>query len=102
MELPALLGAGCSRSALRWLAAKGYVIHAVEKRRPRSAQRSFHQTANLSFVATTCFVLTPNGLAIARSLEQEPDQARQESAPGNEPLLPCWAPDSANCGWGVW
>jgi hypothetical protein len=73
VELPALLEAGCSRSVLRWLASKGYVEHALERTRPQAGRRSFRRTANLSFAARSCFVLTPSGLAVARQFDQAHD-----------------------------
>ncbi len=70
VELAALLEAGCSRSALRWLTARGFLEHAWEKTRLNASSRSFKKTANLSLAANSCFVLTPSGIMMARQLEQ--------------------------------
>jgi hypothetical protein len=101
VELSALLGAGCTRSALRCLVSKGYVEHAVEKTRPKATARSFRRMANLSFSAATCFLLTPSGIAVAQQLGRASGlviQPQAEGGPvvpaeGESYLLPHWDAD---------
>ena len=66
VELANLLEAGCTRTALRWLVAQGYVEHAIETTRASAKKRSFRRVANLSMAAKTCFVLTAKGVTLAR------------------------------------
>ncbi len=70
VELPALLDVGCTRNALRWLVANGYVEHAIEKSVPNAAARSFRRMANLSFAPATCFQLTSSGVVVAGQIGQ--------------------------------
>ena len=88
VELPSLLEAGCTRSALRWLVSQGYVEHAIETTQPNAKARSFHPVANLSMTAETCFVLTASGLALARG---HPVAGTAEAAAEERGTsLPCW------------
>jgi hypothetical protein len=101
VELPALLDAGCTRSALRWLVAKGYLEHAIERTPLRATARSFRRMANLAFAAPTCFLLTPSGISVARQLGHAPGAAAQPQinsvlvaqSEGNGYLLPHWDAD---------
>ena len=68
VEMPALLEAGCTRSALRWLVARGLVVSAVEKTRRGAKSRSFGRGSKLSFSDRTCFTLTSSGIATAKAL----------------------------------
>lgn len=61
VEVGSLRAAGLTNSDLRWLACRGYVVHAVETTRPGKDRRSFHRDGLLTFGDKTCLVLTPAG-----------------------------------------
>jgi hypothetical protein len=88
VELPTLLEAGCTRSALRWLASQGYVEHAIETTRANAKARSFRRVANLSMIEKTCFVLTASGLALAQAHRVSPTS--EPAAQAMVGTLPCW------------
>src|ERR1043165_5561654 len=88
VELPTLLEAGCTRSALRWLVSQAYVEHAVETTRANAKARSFRRVTNLSMIEKTCFVLTASGLALAQGDRASPTSER--SAQAMVGTLPCW------------
>jgi hypothetical protein len=67
VELYVLRAAHVTNSDLRWLAAKGYIEHAVEVTSPDDATRHFRRVRQLTFSDSTCVVLTPNGAAVARA-----------------------------------
>ena len=103
IELPNLLATGLTRSDLRWLVSKGYVVHACEITDPHDTVRQFRQGRNLAFTERTCFVLTPDGAEFAKTALSEPpisavrppapaDVVRISSPPrGSE--RPEWDPD---------
>jgi hypothetical protein len=66
VELPVLRDAKVTNSDLRWMIARGYVEHALETTAADDAVRQFRRTALPSFAETTCLVLTPEGVALAR------------------------------------
>jgi len=66
VELHVLRSARMTNSDLRWLAAMGYVEHAVEITGPNDRTRQFRRTALVSFSELTCVILTASGLAVAR------------------------------------
>jgi hypothetical protein len=68
VELPVLRGVRLSNSDLRWLAAKGFIEHAIEMTGPDDRARHFHRTPLVSFADATCVVLTPSGVAVAREI----------------------------------
>jgi hypothetical protein len=70
VELPALLAAGATASALRWLVRQGYAEAGIEITQPADPQRSFQKLANLAFPANTCFVLTAAGVALAEQVAE--------------------------------
>jgi hypothetical protein len=57
-----------SNSDLRWLVGKGFVEHAVEVTLPGDPERSFRQPGRPMFCKKTCFVLAPEGAAVAREV----------------------------------
>src|SRR5262245_41103258 len=59
--LAELLAAGASETDVRWLVAKGYAQHAVERVRPDVGMRTFRRIANFALTARTCLVLTNAG-----------------------------------------
>ena len=104
IELPNLLASGLTRSDLRWLASKGYVLHACEITDPRDTVRQFRQGLNLAFTERTCFVLTPAGAEFARTaLSESPipavrapapaDVVRISPSPPHQSERPEWDPD---------
>lgn len=58
-------------SDLRWLVAKGYAEHGQETSFYGDPHRSFRKSVGLNLVTTTCFVLTPKGVAFASSIVKE-------------------------------
>jgi hypothetical protein len=101
VEIQAFLGAGASRSDLRWLICKGYVLHAEETTGLDHDRRSFRQVASLAFTDRTCLILTEQGVLFARSLRDfiQPPQVAPARGPthllaqGPEGGTPVW--DSA-------
>jgi hypothetical protein len=63
-------------SDLRWLVAKGFAEHGQETSFYGDPHRSFRPSVGLTFVPTTCFVLTPKGAEFASSILQESAAAR--------------------------
>lgn len=68
VEIKRLLKAGLSRSDLRWLVCKGYVMHGREVTLDGDNRRRFLSTGELSFTRRTCFVLTEAGIRLARTV----------------------------------
>src|SRR5262245_54360552 len=68
VEIATLRGAGLNLTEVRWFVDSGYLLHAVETTIPQDAARSFVVAHNLGFAERTCFVLTPEGAALARTL----------------------------------
>jgi hypothetical protein len=68
VELHVLRGAKLNNSDIRWLAAKGYIEHALELTGPGDVARHFRRMPLLTFAETECFVLTRSGEAVAREL----------------------------------
>jgi hypothetical protein len=66
VELHVLRAAKLTNSDLRWLAAKGYIEHAVELTGVSDPKRHFRRTALLTFSDSTCVVLTSSGVSVAR------------------------------------
>jgi hypothetical protein len=67
VEIADLLAAGSTVNGLRWLVCKGYVEHARETTAYVDAARTFQRMAGLRFSKRTCFVLTEEGIAFART-----------------------------------
>jgi len=68
VELAVLRVAKLTNSDLRWLAAKGYIEHAVEATGADDRARHFRRTPLLSFTEATCVVLTHAGVTVAREV----------------------------------
>jgi len=68
LELRHLSSAGLSPNHLRWLLCAGYVEHAVERTPADAKRRSFRPLGSLTLPEGTCFVLTADGLGLARLL----------------------------------
>jgi hypothetical protein len=71
VEIESLEKDGVTRSRLRWLVCKGYVDHAIECTLPGEPKRAFRHLqgpCGLAFSRRTCFVLTANGVAFAKSV----------------------------------
>jgi len=83
VEIRPLLEAGLTNSDLRWLLLKDYVAHALEITAPDGDSRAFQPLGKL-LAERSCFVLTPAGVAFARS-----------AAPGNLSPCPCPAADDS-------
>jgi hypothetical protein len=89
VELQVLRGVGASHSDLRCLAHMGYIELANEKTRPADSQRAFTDIANLGLGERTCFVLTPQGVALAQLRVGQVAAAANASADGAvAPLSP--------------
>lgn len=71
LENDKLYETGLTINDLRWLVAKGLAEHGQETSLYGDPHRSFRPGAGLTFVPTTCFVLTPRGAEFARSLLEE-------------------------------
>jgi len=68
VEISALLRAGLSTSACRWLIAKGLAKHACETTTNNGDRRIFQLCANLALPKRTCFVITDRGIVCANEL----------------------------------
>jgi hypothetical protein len=68
VEINALLRAGLTTSACRWLIAKGLAKHACETTTNNGDRRVFQPCANLALPKRTCFVITDRGIACANEL----------------------------------
>lgn len=64
------------RTDLRWLVKKGFFAHALEMTKAGDPERGFLENASLKFSKRSCFVLTEDGLTVARSLEQQAAEAQ--------------------------
>ena len=65
LESDRLYETGLTISDLRWLVAKGIAEHGQDTSFYGDAHRSFRPSRGLTFVPTTCFVLTPQGAEFA-------------------------------------
>ena len=68
VEISVLRAAKLTNSDLRWLAAKGFIEHALETTGPDDPVRQFRRTALLTFSDATCAVLTEIGVTVAREV----------------------------------
>jgi hypothetical protein len=96
-EINGLLALGLNNNDLRWLLCRGYLEHAREITRPAEDSRTFCPVGKLTLTRRTCFILTPEGVAAARTASGSPlppaKPAAAEAPPGNgavEPLVPHW------------
>lgn len=68
LELGQLMGSGLTRNDIRWLICKGYVEHSQEIMAKNKATRTFAACSGLRFTQHSCFVLTQQGMLLARRL----------------------------------
>ncbi len=68
VEMDSLRRAGLTSSDLRWLVCKGLAEQAGEITTPRDSARRFEFSCSLMFMDAACFVLTPAGVGVARSI----------------------------------
>ncbi len=98
VELDVLRDAKLSNSDLRWLAAIGFVEHAVETTGPTDCLRQFRKTPLVNVNAPTCVILTTSGVAAAREICSGKAEPLLESVAANcrlvnveeETLQPKW------------
>lgn len=76
VEIDVLYEAELTISDLRWLVAKGYAEHGQETTFYGDPHRSFRKSTGLTFVRTTCFVLTPKGAEFADRIGSESSAAK--------------------------
>jgi hypothetical protein len=76
VEVADLRRVALTNSEFRWLLARAYVEHAQEMTLPGEAKRAFRSLGKQMFPKGTCFVLTPAGAELARSV-----RAREDAAP---------------------
>jgi hypothetical protein len=108
IESSRLYQVGVTVNECRWLVAKRLLKHGTETTTDLADQRTFQSMTNLAFPSGTCFVLTDEGVAIARTIIQTDCRARRtrvrpavsrspldfglgESA--SAPLTPTWDSD---------
>ena len=93
VEIHVLAALGASANVFRWLVCKGYADHAREITLDGDPGRSFRPEGGLSFGKRTCFVLTEEGVAYARSALKQaaaPDAAASPARSRNgtgDPVL---------------
>ena len=68
LEISSMRRLKLSTSDLRWLVVRGLVKHALEVTPPRDAVRSFRRPERPAFGKKSCFVLSPAGAELARTL----------------------------------
>jgi hypothetical protein len=101
VEVQSLREMGLNNNDFRWMVCKNLAEHAREVTAVGDSCRVFRPDRPLSFVESTCFVLTAEGLAFARVLPEheraawEPAEPRVGPIPDGpkKPVLPRWCPD---------
>jgi hypothetical protein len=92
VSLEELGRAGLSGTTLRWLVRDGYIQHGVDDTGPDDPARRHRPVAHLSFTPKSCFVLTEEGLLLARdfaaALERPPRRGGEGN--GRAPVTPRW------------
>jgi hypothetical protein len=102
VEIHLLSAARLSHSALRWLSARGYVLHQAEQPHRSKRARAFTPEPVLVFRGLTCFVLTETGVAAARAACAAGGSAYAglaTEAPGTTPGIPHWDAEHGNLWW---
>jgi hypothetical protein len=103
LEIGQLYAAGLTITDLRWMVVKEFVEHADETSVHGSEHRSFTPSRGLTFMPTTCVLLTVKGAALAAS---ESAAASEEIAGANGKLLagmsakPQWDPTRRKLSFG--
>jgi hypothetical protein len=89
VEIGSLCTAGVTPCDLRWLVCKGYVEQAVEVGGGGRRHRCFRRGNRLRFTGRACFVLTEEGVQLARAarLRTDPPSPPPERGPA---LTPRW------------
>jgi hypothetical protein len=94
VEMRVLKGFGLSDNDLRLLVQKLFLEHAREITTERTHGRSFKPASDLAFAKRTCFVLTPLGVAKARSRSYQSTQPETGQPPNlsalSEFCVPTW------------
>jgi hypothetical protein len=72
LEIGQLYSAGLTITDLRWMVVKGFVEHADETSVHGDDHRSFRAVCGLTFLSTTCVLLTKEGAALAASEKAAP------------------------------
>ena len=80
VEMDSLKRAGLTSSDLRWLVGKGLAEQAGEITTPRDAARRFEFARSLMFLDSACFVLTPDGVNVARHVFRDGSPDGQNGA----------------------
>jgi hypothetical protein len=70
VDLQSLLKSDCTENGVRWLISKGYLEHAIETTKAKARQRTFSRAKNLHLQPTSCYLLTAQGVAVARQLRE--------------------------------
>ena len=73
LELSVVVAAGLSRTHLRWLICKGYVLHGTERAVGGKGRRLVRRIKELSFQDRSCFALTAAGAELIRPICSLPD-----------------------------
>jgi hypothetical protein len=93
LEIGQLYAAGLTVTDLRWMVARGLVEHAEETSAHGDVHRSFTPSRGLTFLPTTCIILTHQGCALAVSENAGPRNdipgANGQSTPRASPT-PHW------------
>jgi hypothetical protein len=92
VEIDSLIALGATTNDLRWLAKKGYILHACEVTRASDAARKFRKSPNLSFSNKSCFLLADAALAMPENQAVVPDAnvPNGYAAPNHPPSTPYW------------
>jgi hypothetical protein len=78
LELSALRGVQTGHSALRWLIGRGLVAQRVERTVNSDAARSFEAVCPLTLPERSCFLLTTEGLLLARQILEAGGHCRSD------------------------
>ena len=86
VEMDQLAAQGLTRNDFRWLVRKGWAEHQREVTLEEDNGRAFRPTGDLTFPDGTCFVLTDEGMSLARELcyaAESADRAPSSAARGS-------------------
>jgi hypothetical protein len=86
LEIGQLYAAGLTITDLRWMVVKEFVEHAAETSVHGDEHRSFTPSRGLTFLPTTCVVLTKKGAALAARANR-PASHENPGANGKSPPL---------------
>ena len=94
IEIGELLDQNVCRSLLRWLVCQNLVEHRLEAHKCCDSRRQFCEAPNLVFNDLSCFVVSPNGVAVFAELDS---MNLQDLSSGNEAqpvAVPVWCPET--------